>query len=141
MNELCQHKPTHGSDFFDEAGRRTLAAWPSEIEPSLIERIAEMLAQHGVAPGTATQAAQGAVDLLESAANELAIEQTGRMLAEFVLRLEGTTAGEALRRVILGVDEPIRAQAARAGCSHTALLKQVKRICVRLGVSKAPVGV
>jgi hypothetical protein len=77
------------------------------------------------------------VSLIERAFEAAGDQRGGDCLKRMAQQLEGTAAGEALRRVITGSTETLRDAAARAGCSHIAIFKQEKTIRKRLGLTAA----
>lgn len=79
-----------------------------------------------------------AVDVIENALDIAGDNRGADCLAHMIARLDGSAAGEALRRVVFGSDEPLRDAAARVGSSHVAIFKQEKRIREKLGLTAEP---
>jgi len=111
---------------FDDAGNPVPVYAPPE-PPAEVQLLEDLLDVGVIIPDpSATLAIIG--EALDQAGDQRAAEALARMAA----RLDGTAAGVALRRVIVGDDEPLREAAERTGTSHVAIFKQEKRIRQRL---------
>ncbi len=99
-------------------------------ELTAAEQIEDALVEGGLPPA----AVPACVARLEEIANDLAIGRAADFVGCMVRALDGTAAGVALSRAILGSGgETVRDAAVRAGVSHPALIKSQRKISARLG--------
>lgn len=119
---------------YDIALEQTAA--PEPITPSalaLLYRLEEIL---GV--NFADALMPKAVALVEEALDRAGDERGAECLKRIEELLNGTSAAEALRRVMTNNSEPLRDAAARVGVSHVAIYLQEKTIRKRLGLTITP---
>ena len=120
--------PEH--DFDTELRFKTAWVRSPEKEPTAAEQIEDALVEGGLPPASVP----ACVARIEQIANDLAMTHAAEFVAYLVKSLDGTSAGIALSRAVLGSGgETVRDAAARAGTSHVAVLKQEAKIRARLG--------
>src|SRR5262245_59966282 len=110
------------ADIEDLGGEETLQTAAPPSEPSCRDRIEDLLLAHGCLPS------EKLLDALEDLIEEMAIPMAAGLVRHLILNLKGRTLTEAVRGVVLGRDQSLRAVAKRAGVSHTGLLKAENRV-------------
>lgn len=123
-----RHRPVQGDLGTDDRALAAEAAAAGVLdEPDGVEALIEVLADQGV------MVPIGAVAELEAVFEEQVNRRAGEAIRRIGLRLEGSAAAVALRRVLAGTEgESLREAAVGAGCSHVAIWKLERKIKRRL---------
>ncbi len=105
---------------------------PAEAEGGLDLEIAETLRASGL------PVYRGTVDDLMDVVRSRARAEAAEALRVVLDRLGDCAAGMALRRVLIGTGQTLRADAETAGVSHPGLLKAERVVRRRLGLPSVP---
>lgn len=119
-------------EFEVELEHRATPEPPISLAEGLVERLIELGTVF--APGSG----QKVLEAVESALDRAGDARGAEALAHIAGKLDGTAAGTALRRVLMGDRTPLRAAADKTGFSYVALWKQEKTIRKHLGLTPAP---
>lgn len=124
-----RHRPANGNLSTDDRGLQAEAVAAAGVygEPEGIDGILEILGERGLPVS---------IELAEELERAIDVEATRRAaeaVRRIALRLEGSAAAVALRRVLAGTEgESLREAAMGAGCSHVAIWKLERKIKRRL---------
>ena len=96
-------------------------------EPTDDDLLNELLAELGVTPTRSQRM------LADAVLTSIALRRASDALGALLIRLDGTAAGVALRRALLGDGGlSLRDEAERIGCSHVTIFKHEAKIRQRL---------
>src|SRR5437867_1854025 len=88
--------------YFDENRRPVPLAMPDEPEPRLEERLAAVIDAAGVELAAHPQLVEALLEEMDEYCDVRSFQIAAHLMADWADRLEGTAAGEGLRRVIRG---------------------------------------
>jgi hypothetical protein len=117
-------------DLQGEEARQVAEAAAPTTQPDTRERLEDVILSHGFSPP------EKLLDQLEDVMEDTILTQAATVLRHLLQSLKGRTLTEAVRGVVLGRDESLRAVAKRARVSHVGLMKAERT--VRAVIKKLP---